>query len=87
MVDKIVQQPKVDENDQLSGDEIVKPVFTIVKESHTNANMMIVEETKDPVTDSTETCEDFDEDAQFSQHEVSSNKTNRFQFDLETTMG
>jgi len=35
--------------------------------------MMMMEETKDPVADSTETCEEFDEDSQFSQHEVSSN--------------
>lgn len=86
MVDKIVQTPKADEDDQLSGDENVKPVFIIVKESN-DTNVMMVEETKDPVTDSTETCEDFEEDAQFSQHEVSIIATNPFQFDLETTMG
>lgn len=84
MVDKIVQPSKVDIDDQLSGDENIKPVFTIVKESHNNE---MIEETKDPVAESTETFDDLNDDAQFCQHEVSSIKTNSFQFDLETTMG
>jgi hypothetical protein len=38
----------------------------------------MMEETKDPVAESTETFDDLNDDAQFCQHEVSSIKTNSF---------